>query len=73
MFSRTGVLKNLAIFTRKYLSLFSITTGQKACIFIKEDTPTQVFSHEYFKTYKNSFFYDPKRKVGEKTQMMRMI
>ena len=32
-------------------------TGLKACNFIKKETPTQVFSSEYHKICKNSFFY----------------
>ena len=36
-------------------SLFNKVTGLKACIFFKKDTPTQVFSYEYCKIFKNSF------------------
>ena len=39
-------------------SLFNKVTGLKACIFIKKDTPTQVFSYEYCKIFKNSFFME---------------
>ena len=38
-------------------SLFNKATGLKACISIKKDTPTQVFSYEYCNIFKNSFFY----------------
>ena len=30
-------------------SLFNKVTGLKACVFIKKDTPTQMFSYEYWK------------------------
>ena len=39
-------------------SLFNKFTGLKACIFIKKDTPTQVFSYEYCNIFKNSFFME---------------
>ena len=58
MFFKIGVLKYFAIFTGKSSdleSLFSEVAGLKACNFIK-DTPTQVFSCEYFKIFKNIFF-----------------
>ena len=35
---------------------FYKATGPKACIFIKKETPTQVFGCEYYKIFKNSFF-----------------
>ena len=59
MFSKTGVLMNSLIFTRKYVleSLFNKVTGLMACNFIKKETPTQVFSCEYHKMFENSFFY----------------
>ena len=38
-------------------SLFNKVTGLKACNFIKTETPTQVFSSEYLKNFKNSFIY----------------
>ena len=39
-------------------SLFNKATGLKACISIKKDTPTQVFSYEYCNIFKNSFFME---------------
>ena len=55
LFIKIGVLKNFAIFTRKHLcwSLYL----KKAFNFIKE-TPTQVFSCENCKIFKNSFFIE---------------
>ena len=55
LFFKIGVLKNFAIFTRKHLcwSLYL----KKAFNFIKE-TPTQVFSCENCKIFKNSFFIE---------------
>ena len=35
-------------------SLFNKVAGLKACIFIKKETPTQVFSWEYCKTFQNT-------------------
>ena len=37
-------------------SLFNKVAGLKACIFIKKETPTQVFSYEHCEIFKNSFF-----------------
>ena len=59
MFFKIGVLKTSAIFTGKtpdLESLFSKVAGLKACNFVK-DNPTQVFSCEYCKIFKNTFFY----------------
>ena len=39
-------------------SLFSEIRGLKACNFNKKETPTEVFSCEYHKTFKNSFFIE---------------
>ena len=39
-------------------SLFNKVTGLKAYIFIKKDTPTQIFSYEYCNIFKNSFFME---------------
>ena len=39
-------------------SLFNKVTGLKTCIFIKKETPTQVFSYKYCKIFKNSFFME---------------
>ena len=36
-------------------SLFNKVAGLKACNYIKE-TPTQVFSCEYYKIFKNTYF-----------------
>ena len=38
-------------------SLFNKVAGLKSCIFIKKETPTQLFSCEYCEIFKNSFFY----------------
>ena len=38
-------------------SLFNKVGGLKACIFIKKENPTQVFSYEYCEIFKNSIFY----------------
>ena len=39
-------------------TLFIKVTGLTACILIKKETPTQVFSCEYCKIFKNSFFVE---------------
>ena len=51
---RNGVLRNFAKFTRKHLcqSLFF----NKACNFIKKETLAQVFSCEFCKNSRNTFF-----------------
>ena len=50
MFFKIGVFKNVSIFSKKtsmFESLFNKAAGRKVCVFIKKDTPTQVFSCEY--------------------------
>ena len=42
--------------TPVFESLFNKVAGLKACIFIKKETPTQVFSCEYCETFTNSLF-----------------
>ena len=39
-------------------SLFNKVSGLKACIFIEKYTPTQLFSYEYYKIFKNNFFME---------------
>ena len=39
-------------------SPFNKVAGLKVCIFIKKETPTQLFSCEYCEILKNSFFTD---------------
>ena len=55
-FFKIGVLKNYTIFTGKHLcwSLF----------LIKKPTPTQVFSSEYCKIFKNTYFGENLRKTA---------
>ena len=61
----TDVLKNrcsekFGNISRKTLvleSLFNEVALLKACNFVKKETPTQVFSGEYCKIFKKSFFY----------------
>ena len=48
MFFKIGVPKNLSMF-----AMFL-----KACIFIKKEIPTQVFSCEYYEIFKNSFLIE---------------
>ena len=60
MFFKIGVLKNLAIFTRKHLccSLFLIVAGLTACTFIEKETLTQVFFCEHCEIIQNNFFIE---------------
>ena len=57
MFFKVGALKNFSMFTNNTCveSLFDKAGALKACIFIKKEIPTQVFSCEYSKILKNSF------------------
>ena len=48
LFFKIGVLKNFAIFTGKHMCW---------SIFLIIETPTQVFSRQYCKNFKSSFFY----------------
>ena len=59
MFLKIAVPKNFAVLSRNTCAgiPFNKIAGLKACIFIKKDTPTQVFSCEYCKIFKKSFFY----------------
>ena len=61
MFSKTGVLMNSLIFTRKYAleSLFNKVTGLMACNFIKKRDPNTGVFREYHKMFENSFFDGP--------------
>ena len=59
MFFKIAVLKNFHSIVRKtpvLESLFNKVAGLKACIFIKKETPTQVFYYKYCGILKNSFF-----------------
>ena len=61
-FCKKGVLRNFTKFTGKYLcqSLFvNKVPGlrPKACNFIKKETLAQVFSCDFCKISKNTFFY----------------
>ena len=51
MFCKKGVLKNFPKFVGKHLCWRVV-----ACKFIKNDTPTQVFSCEFWEMFKNTFF-----------------
>ena len=57
MFHKIDVLKDFAKFTGKHLcrSLFLNELGSP-CNFIKKEIPTQVFSCEFCKIFKNTFF-----------------
>ena len=48
LFFKTGVLKHFAIFTGKHLCW---------SLFIINETPTHVFSCEYYEIFKSSFLY----------------
>ena len=58
MFCSKGVLRNFTKFTGKHLCqrLFFNKVADGACNFIKKETLAQVFSCEFYKTSKNSFF-----------------
>ena len=51
MFCKKGVLRKFAKFTRKHLC-----QKPEACNFIKKETLAQVFSCEFYKISKNTFF-----------------
>ena len=63
MFCKIGVLRNFAKFTEKqlyYQSLFFNKVASlrpKACNVIKKETLAQVFSRDFCKISKNTFFY----------------
>ena len=62
VFCKKGVLRNLAKFTRKHLCqslFFNKVAGlrHQACNFIKKESLAQVFSSEFCKISKNTFFY----------------
>ena len=52
---RKGVLRNFAKFTGKHLCQ-SFNKVAEACNFIKKETLAQVFSFEFCKISKNTFF-----------------
>ena len=57
---KKGVSKNFAKFTGKYLcrSVSFNEFAGGACNFIKKENPTQVFSCEFCKVFKNSYFVE---------------
>ena len=59
VFCKKGVLKKFAKFSGKHLcqSLFFNKVAGGACNFIKKETLAQVFSCEFCKISKNTFFY----------------
>ena len=59
VFCKKGVLKNFAKFKGKHLcqSLFFDKVAGAACNFIKKETLAQMFSCEFCKISKNTFFY----------------
>ena len=59
MFCEKSVLRNFAKFVRKHLcqSVFFNKVAGAACNFIKRETLAQVFSCEFCKISKNTFFY----------------
>ena len=59
MFFKIGVLKNFSIFTGKHScwSRFVIKLKAFRSATLLKETPTQVFSYEYCKIFKNNLFY----------------
>ena len=59
VFWKKGVLRNFAKFTGKHLyqSLFVNKVAGLTCNFIKKESLAQVFSCEFCKIFKNTFFY----------------
>ena len=58
---RKGVLRNFGKFTGKYTCArvsFSIKLQASACNFIKKEALAQVFSCEFCKIFKNTFFIE---------------
>ena len=53
VFCKNGVLKNLAIISGKHLC-WSLFAGLQVCNFI--ETPTLMFSCEYWEFFKNTYF-----------------
>ena len=82
MFCEKGVLRKFAKFTGKHLcqSLFFDKIAGGACNFIKKETLAQMFSCEFCKISKNSFFFrtplvaasDP-RKVADNRTFWRTV
>ena len=59
IFFKIAALKNFAILSRKTCVaeyLFNKVAGMKVCIFIKKETPAQLFSCEYCEIFKNTYF-----------------
>ena len=60
IFCKKGVLRNFTKFTVKHLCLslfFNKVAVEVACNFTKKETLVQVFSCEFCKISKNTFFY----------------
>ena len=57
-FYKKGVLENFAKFTGNYLCrsfLFNKAYHWRPVIFLKKETPTQLFSCEFYEIFKNTF------------------
>ena len=57
--SKKGILEKLAKLTAKHLSqsfFFNQAAGPEPCNFFKKETPKQVFSCEFCKIFKNTYF-----------------
>ena len=60
MFCKRGILKVFAKFTEKRLCqslYFNKVVSPQACNFLKKRALTQVFSCDFYKIFKNNFFY----------------
>ena len=53
-------------------SPFNKVAGLKVCIFVKEETPTQLFSYEYCEILKNSFFNRTPHNFGYKIDIFHI-
>ena len=54
-------------------SLFNNVAGLKVCIFIKKETPTQLFSCEYCEILKSTFSYRAPVDFGYKIDIFRIL
>ena len=53
-----------------YLEEHLRTSASKSCLI---ETPTQVFSREFFELFKNSYFVEDLRKAGSETPVRRSL
>ena len=73
---KKGIVKNFTTFTGKHLCqslFFNKVTGLRLATLLKKETLTQVFSREFCKILKNTYFEEHQQHVSEARNYFRVI